>query len=307
MQQFETYTETQRSQYDPTRTGAIRTAFARAMVRRFVELKRVVKVAVVDKDCFGMKSVTANQMYPPREHAFDYVRSADRIDAFMQWLQQQVDRGVLTLTQFQQVGRAIENAWTNVYVADSYKRGLLRARGEMIRAGMNIPSIEQSGGLEGAFNNPFHIDRVGVLYTRVFNELKGITDEMANMIAQILAQGMIDGDSPAVIGRNLVAAIDGNNAGTLGLTDKFGRFISPQRRAELLARTETIRAFHLAAVQEYRNWGVAGVKVLAEWKTAGDGRVCNECASLEGRVFTLDEIEPMLPYHPLCRCIALPL
>jgi SPP1 gp7 family putative phage head morphogenesis protein len=74
----------------------------------------------------------------------------------------------------------------------------------------------------------------------------------------------------------------------------------------MLARTEVIRAFHLAAIQEYRNWGLADVYVQAEWQTAEDGRVCPKCAELQGKIFTLDEIEPLIPLHPYCRCIALP-
>jgi SPP1 gp7 family putative phage head morphogenesis protein len=94
--------------------------------------------------------------------------------------------------------------------------------------------------------------------------------------------------------------------GDLGITDTLGRFIPAQRRAEMLARTEIIRAHHLATIQEYRNWGVLGIYVKGEWKTAGDDRVCSQCASLEGNIYTLDEIESMIPLHPNCRCIALP-
>jgi SPP1 gp7 family putative phage head morphogenesis protein len=67
-----------------------------------------------------------------------------------------------------------------------------------------------------------------------------------------------------------------------------------------------IRAYHLAAIQEYRNWGAEGVYVMAEWVTAGDDRVCEKCHELEGKRFTLDEIESMIPFHPRCRCIAMP-
>jgi very-short-patch-repair endonuclease len=53
-------------------------------------------------------------------------------------------------------------------------------------------------------------------------------------------------------------------------------------------------------VQEYRNWGVEGVRVMAEWVTAGDGRVCPLCAPMDGKVFTIDQIENMIPAHPNC-------
>jgi len=296
------------NQYDPTHTTVLRNAFARAMERRFNELIKVIRVAVVEQDCFGaQKRMLIQQMYPPGYHAFDYPRSAARVEAFMRWLRTQVDRGILTVQQFQQVGEAVEAAWTNMYVADSYKRGIMRARYEMITAGMDVPSIEDSGGIDAVFGTPFHMDRVGLLFTRVYSELEGVTEAMANNIAQILSQGMIDGDGPRLLARKMIAAIDGKNAGTLGLTDKLGRFIPAKRRAEMIARTEIIRAHHLAAIQEYRNWGVLGIKVRAEWITAGDSRVCKKCESMEGRTFTLDEIEPMIPAHPMCRCLALPI
>lgn len=296
------------NQYDPTRTTSLRNAFSRQMDRRFNELIKVIRVAVIDQDCFGaQKRMVTQQMYPPGYHAFDYPRSAERVEAFMRWVRLQVDRGILTVQQFQQIGEAVEGAWTNMYVADSYKRGIMRARYEMGKAGMNVPSIEDSGGIDTVFGLPFHMDRVGLLFTRVYNELTGVTEAMANNIAQILSQGMIDGDGPRLLARKMIAAIDGTGAGTLGITDKLGRFISAKRRAEMIARTEMIRSFHLAAIQEYRNWGVLGIQVRAEWITAEDNRVCEKCASMEGRTFTLDEIEPMIPAHPLCRCLALPI
>jgi len=53
-----------------------------------------------------------------------------------------------------------------------------------------------------------------------------------------------------------------------------------------------------------------GVKVDAEWHTAGDSRVCGLCAPLDykktGRVWGLSEIKGKIPVHPLCRCVALP-
>jgi SPP1 gp7 family putative phage head morphogenesis protein len=82
--------------------------------------------------------------------------------------------------------------------------------------------------------------------------------------------------------------------------------MSGRRRAEILARTETIRAHHLANIQEYRRWKIFDVKVLAEFLTAGDARVCPQCATLHGSIWTLDEIETMIPVHPQCRCIAIP-
>jgi len=294
--------------YDPTHTTSLRNIFARDMKRRFKELAKVVVTALVVQDCLGLGKYKFDtyQMIPPGNAAFNFLRDPAKVEAFMRWLKEQVDKGILTLGQYQQLGRAVEDAWTNYYILDSYKRGVIRARYEMIKAGLIIPSIETSGGIEAIMGLPFHLDRVGLIFTRVYSQLQGITSAMDSQISQILAQGMIDGDGPALLARKLVAVINGTGLGDLGITDKLGRFIPAEVRAVTLARTEIIRAHHLATIQEYRNWGIEGVQVMAEWMTAGDDRVCEICNSLQGKIFTLDEIEGMIPKHPNCRCIALP-
>ena len=293
--------------YDPTRTTSLRNQFASKMNGRFREIAMVIRQAVVERDCFGLQEGPVTmQMTPPGWRQFDFAMDAQKIEAFVVWLYEQVEKGILELRYIPQVGAAWQEPWTNIYVWDSYKRGVIRARQELIRAGYSVPTMEATGGIEASMSTPFHIDRVGVLFTRVFADLKGITDAMAHHIGRVLAQGMIDGDGPRLIARKLISVINGKDVGELGIRDSLGRFIPAKRRAELLARTEIIRAHHLATIQEYRNWGAVGVKVRAEWATAGDDRVCARCASLEGVVYTLDAIEAMIPLHPLCRCIALP-
>jgi SPP1 gp7 family putative phage head morphogenesis protein len=294
--------------YDPTQTTVLRNAWAREMNRRFLEITSTIKKAVVDQDCFGLEmKMQTLQATPPQFREFAFLRDPEKVAAFMKWLQEQVDKGLLTVVQFQQVGTAIEAAWTNMYVYDSYKRGVIRARYELKKAGMKIPSIEENGGIDmilGGGN--FHMDRIGLLFTRVYTELKNITSAMDLQISKVLSQGLIDGDGPRLLARKLVSTINGEGIDRLGITDTLGRFIPARRRAEMLARTEVIRSFHQATIQEYRNWGLEGVVVKGEWKTVGDDRVCSICESLEGKIFTLDEIEPMIPLHPQCRCIALP-
>ena len=245
-------------------------------------------------------------MNSPGYHAFDFPRTADKMDGFMRWLQLQVDKGILETTQYARVGSGIEQEWTNTFIYDSYKRGVIRARYELGKAGYAAPSVEESGGVNAILSSPFHVDRVGVLYTRVFSDLKGITTAMDTQISRVLAQGLVDGDHPRLLARKLVSTIDGAGMGELGITDSIGRFIPAKRRAQTLARTEIIRAHHAANMQEYKNWQVRGFTVIAEFITAGDDRVCAECAGYHGNRYTMEEAEYMIPVHPNCRCIIIP-
>lgn len=307
MENVATYTEAFRKKYDPTHTTALRNAFALDIKRRFREVEIAIRIGVAKRDCFGLKKqVHSLQVVTPVEGAFAFTRNQAKLAEFMKWLNRQVESGILTIKDISQVGTGVEAVWTNMYLFDSYKRGIIRARYEMTKAGYQVPSVEDSGGIGSIMSLPFHVDRLGLLYTRVFGDLKGITDTMDTNISRILAQGLADGDGPALLARKMVSVINGEGLGQLGITDKLGRFIPASRRAEILARTEIIRAHHVATIQEYRNFGILGIYVQGEWKTAGDDRVCPECEKLEGKIFTLDEIEGMIPLHPQCRCIALP-
>ena len=296
--------------YDPTHTTTLRNNFAKEMKRRFLKLRSVIRKAIVDEDCFGLSKTGTGltalaEMTTPGPGAFAFTTSADKVDAFMEWLNEQVQRGILEVTQIPQLGRPIQQAWTDTYINSAYRKGVHTARQKLIQFGYAVPSLEETGGIDVVMESPFHADRVGLLYTRTFNDLKNITNSMSGQISRVLAQAMAEGRNPRQIAQLLVRTISGP-VGDLGLTDTLGRFIPAQRRAEILARTEIIRAHHVATVQEYRNWKAEGVTVQAEWSTAGDGRVCGECAQLEGKEYTLDEIENLLPRHPQCRCIALP-
>ena len=303
-----TYTEVGRLNYDPTRTTALRNSFATDMNRRFKAIAAAIVISVFKNDCFGLNNTPIHvfQATPITPNAFLFLRDSEKVAAFIKWLDEQIKAEILTVIDLEQIGQSFDAAWTNRYLFDSYKRGIIRARNEMIRSGVNVPSVEDSGGILNIVSSPFHIERLGLIFTRFYSDLKGITDVMESQISRILAQGIADGDGPRLLARKLVSAINGTGVGDLGITDTLGRFIPAMRRAEILARTEMIRAHHLATIQEYRNWGLLNIRVKAEWKTAGDDRVCSKCSSLEGQIFTLDEIEPMIPLHPQCRCIALP-
>ena len=302
-----TYTLIQVNAYDPTRTLTLRNAFVRAMNKRFNELIAAIRKAIVDQDVFGLNP-QVYQLSIPGKEAFNFPRTADKHRAFMEWLKIQTEKGILETVEFQRIGSGVESAWTNLYIQDSYKRGVLRARSELKKAGYTIPPPDPfTGGIEAIMGTPFHIDRVGLLFTRVFEDLKGITAAMDTQISRILAQGLVDGDNPRLLARKIIATINGSGAGELGITDSIGRFIPAKRRAQMLARTEVIRAHHAANIQEYKNWGVRGIEVIAEFISAGDDRVCSECAGYHGNKYTLEVAEHLIPVHPNCRCIVIPI
>ena len=296
---------------DPTRTKTLRDEFARQMTKRFRQLRGEIREAIVDKDVFGLKDegITAQSVsvyVTPERGAFAFTQSERKVDSFMDWLEDRQRAGILETQRIPGVLEGEDRPWSDVYIKDSYKRGVQRSRYEMKKAGYDVPSIEAQGGIDAVMDMPFHADRVGTLYSRAYNELKGITSAMDSQIGRVLAEGIADGDHPSLLARKINSTISGKNLGELGITDTLGRFIPAERRARMMARTETIRAHHQATITEYESWKVEGVHVRAEWRTAGYN-VCPECADYEmGGPYSLKEIRNMIPLHPDCRCIALP-
>lgn len=266
---------------DPSHTATIRKAYENAAVSRFRKLRRDIVTSIIDKDAFGLQpGLLILRAAEPRQ--FDFPRSEDKVKAFMEWLQQQVDEGILEVTERDNTGRIVASSeWQNTYIQVAAERAAIQATNAITAAGVTAPLIVGS-----PFNQPIFADRLGLLYTRQFELLKGITTAMSSGIAQELTLGMAQGLNPKVIARNIAKKVDG-----IGIV-----------RARALAQTEIIRAHAEATLNTYESAGIEEVEVEAEWSTAKDARVCPLCAEREGKIYSLSEARGLIPRHPRCRC-----
>lgn len=263
--------------YDPTRTTVLRNRFATEGRKRFNELIRKIKEAFKKDGLFGF---------------YDLFKDTESISAFVDWITTQADNYIVS-------------NWVNKYVIDSYRRGLLRARNELIKAGYKVPVLTMND-VNMLITSSVHKQAIELLTNQIMSGLKNIVLQMSQQINMVITNGVLSGDSQQLLLRKILAVITGKDAHELGISNIIGKFVPVKKRIETLARTETIRAHHTANINEYENWGVQGVIVVAEWVTAHDEKVCSHCAGMEGKVFTLNQIRSMIPAHPNCRCIALP-
>lgn len=267
---------------DPTRTFLLRKKFEIEIVRRFRRLIKIIKIAVVDDDVFGLKA-KVNQR-------FAFKKDADKLQAFMGWLDNVEQKEILETFRIFGVKKYTDENWMSIYIRSAYQRGIARARIEMDKAGIDYIK----GAIELSFNRPIHANAISLLYTRAFHELKGITQAIDKEISRVLAEGFVKGDNPLTIARNL-----SNRVEKIGIT-----------RARTLARTEIIRAHHEANINEYEQANIEGVQVLAELLTAGDSRVCNICFQWEKKTkknpLSISDAKGLIPIHPNCRCVIVP-
>jgi SPP1 gp7 family putative phage head morphogenesis protein len=281
-----------------------------------------VNQAIVDLDVLGLSESESSYMVLSNatgltRRQYDFPTSEEKITAFSDWLKKQNElyfftggrQGIQTFGELNIGADTARDSWINLYIDSAYQRGIRRARQELKKAGVEIndgmQGILDSDPIQVAFNTPLHADRVGMIYTRAFSSLKEITASMESTISDVLAIGIAEGRGPREIAGALNKAITGQGD-DLGILDSLGRKIPAKRRAETIARTEVIRSHHSANIGEYKAAGIAGVSVQVEWLAAGDSRMCPECGRLNGKIFSIDEIEHMIPVHPNCRCVAIP-
>ncbi len=272
--------------YDPTRTGALRARYEAELVRRFRRLAKLVREVVGEHNAFGLQAPIVNQEARPNIPKFDFPRSSDKVSKFMKWLEDQEYAGILETSRGMPMERAAERAWQNIYIRSAYQKGIAQASGLMRRDGVEV----SDRWIDAGMLRPIHADRVGLIYTRAYADLEGITDAMDQKVSGALAQGLAEGLGARALAKSLSDKVEG-----IGVT-----------RARVMARTETIRAHAEGTLNSYEEAGLEGVTVLSEFSSSRDDAVCDECADLEGQTFTLAEAHGIIPVHPNCRCAWLP-
>lgn len=276
---------------DPTRTKTIRRQYAQNLRGELGRLNAAIRDGVQSRDIFGL---SRNVQDSP---VFRFERDDRKVEAFMQWLRSQIDRGLLEIIDYQH----------NTYIRSAYSKGLDHATAELQASGVQVSDVQASA----LINTGVHREALEMLFTRNFENLQGITNEMSMQMSRELADGFAQGLNPTEIARNLTDTVD-----TIG-----------KRRATVLARTEVIRAHSEATLTRFENQGIEEVTTKAELLTAGDNRVCPICAALEGRTFTIQEAREETwefdppegvpdslggehalrpPIHPQCRCSLVP-
>lgn len=281
---------------DPTQSKTLRKQYSAEAYKRFRNLKGLVNKSIIENDAFNIKQKSSKlklmnqnkQITTNIKPAYDFPgdNNQEKLQEFQDWLQKAIDDEILELTDSQ--GNILQSAehWQKSFVRSAYSKGIYKARTVLKSKGLQLP--EQR--IVQMFNAPIHAESLEALFMRNFNELKGITDAMSQQIMRELADGMARGYNPKKIARLINNRID-----KIGIT-----------RARMLARTEVIRAFNDAALNQYQQAGITQVEPEVEWLHAMDA--CESCVSMAQKgPYKISEARGLIPWHPNCRCSWIPL
>lgn len=161
------------------------------------------------------------------------------------------------------------------YCHDAYTKGARRA----------ISDINKFPGYDINFDIlPMDFEAVDVMIEHNLIEMKGATNFMKKEIFRVVSTGMLEGQSIPQM--------------TKAMRERIG---VTKTRANMIARTETIRNYAQASVNKYEQNGIKKWR----WIAAAGDRTCDLCASLDGHIFKVGDPQPPFP-HPNCRCSVSP-
>ena len=312
---------------DPTRTLTLRSKFVREWNARMARLTTAVMTSVVTNDALGLEQLNAQprvqaddgpKIIPGKPGEWTYRWSQDRIKAFLQWLDEAVNKSLLEVVVRPGTNRPGGEPWSDYYIRSAYQSGLQRTMAEVKRRSNTL--AQQLGLAESAFMpaftstgkavsalmmQPFHADRLALMYTRTFEELKGITTDMSKQMAQILTKGMAQGLNPREMGKALAEKVPG--------IAESGALRKAQVRGQLIARTEVIHTHAQATLNEFYALEEASDTVfLVRWLATKDTRTRPAHARLvdphegyDGLVMTKEEAYGRVG-RPNCRCCLVP-
>lgn len=217
----------------------------------------------------------------PATNANEYAFHTDpeKVRAFGQWLAQQAFNLLTSQTEHE--------LWQR-YIESGYRKGVGRAFDDYKEKHPELRDRETF--LRSSFSQPESVEKVKLLVGRAFEDLKGVTQQMAHGIRRVLTDGLIRGQHPMLMARDIAAQVDG-----------IGRV-----RAETIARTELTSAHAAGQLASFRQMGVKELGVLVEYSTAGDEQVCPICEDLEGVLYKIEEADGVIARHPNCRCAWVP-
>lgn len=277
---------------DPTNTTTLRRRYGSRLRGQLGKLMAAIRDGIVTEDVFLLQN---EPKAPSDQEPYQFPRQQGQIRAFMDWLRKQISKGFLQVV----------NPESNVFIKAAYEQGVNGARR---RLDVETP--------EPDFSLPTHQRALRELFTRNYELLQDVTEDMSREIRDELTEGLRDGDHSSKIASEISDRVQ-----------KVGK-----HRATVISRTEVINAYSEGSLQQYKDVDVEQVTLEAEVLTAQDERVCEICKAVEAMgVFSLDRIEngvvskeqlqtyadddvslpdtrwnPKPPIHPQCRCTLLP-
>lgn len=283
------------SRRDPTQTTRLRRQYGAQFYKRFRRLKGLVRRGVGEEDRLNFASHDHDDIPDPSDVHPDEIPEGELPphlppgdEEALQWFMDWYDNTQMAVVLGRHPGEREEEGphWSEKYVRSVYKKGAQDAEERMKRL-LGI-DIDHRTAIAPSLDMPIHRRTIETLLQRNMRALEGVTNATSREVGRVLADGLVSGQNPRQIARDINDRID-----AVGIN-----------RARTHSRTMIVESYNDATLNRYEQiMGEDGAVTLqAEWLTADDDRVCPDCQGMSGEILTISEAKGMIPFHPNCRC-----
>jgi SPP1 gp7 family putative phage head morphogenesis protein len=165
------------------------------------------------------------------------------------------------------------------FARKSYKQGKKFA--DKVAWHMKLTN-EPETSLAVSFDLPVDQRVIDTLVERNNSSLKGVTDAMNQKITMELSDSILKGESISQMTKRITGVVE-----DVGIV-----------RAQMIARTETMKAVNEGTKRRYQEIGIEKM----DWLTALDERTCPICRKYDGKITPSQTDGVFPPAHPNCRC-----
>lgn len=280
---------------DPSRSVTLRNRYVAEIRRRYAKFQSSLKTLVLDEDAFGLSKKYGRWSLDSEE---------DQVKLFEQWLRESYVNPFAT------------GDWRDKYIEQMYLKGLSRAYDD-VRKGL----IDDPDRIAGR-NEYLRVIMVGKRPPRIISNVsprassppaarKNIQGEYLSPSLQSLSLRMRS--ELRYVALSLVQVLERSvhdahlaNWPSATLLREMGRSVGLSlNRAVTVGRTELIRTHAEAQLDGMEALGVTKVSTKAEWKDSDTA--CQVCADHEDIVLDIEEAHGMVPLHPNCLCVWVPI
>jgi len=279
----------------PTPTTTTQDQFAQRLRGVLRRLNARMREAIIKRDLFNLREQNGREALVDDipDEVFETESRRAAALGFLRWVRQQLDENFLTVVSED----------TNQFIRKAYARGLENVADQLNDADLTLAPTDT----DNLLGRPFHQQELQTLFTRTYENLVSVRDDVAQAVRDELVEGFTQGENPTKIARSLTDRVD-----SIG-----------KHRATMIARSEVMNAYSQGTLSRMEEINSERERTDDGQLIAGHGtwdaamaqpNTCPFCRAVNGTMLTADEMATTTvqfrgdvyrlapPSHPQGRC-----
>lgn len=305
---------------DPTKTKTLRRRFTQDFNARWRAVRGDIRTTIAENDAFRLgvsrQDTPATRLggfatrvfdtrygsdqYRPTSLVGRNPSAGDRAAAADNWVSTVV-RGRVLDPPWRGLAN-VRDWWATDAIRQAYLRGVGLANDDARAAGYDIAAADEPTAVATRRETTAAVEDLATLfYLDVVGATDAVRDDVLRTFMEAADDGPVNANTTTIAGRRVLTnSLRDHASKVASRVDAVG-----QTRTATAAATRVVQAVNTGVINQAERLRARrlGVTLETAWSTAGDAKVCEECAALEGVAWELGSADIQRPpLHPNCRC-----